>query len=110
MVGSVIGLLGSVSFLLIAATQTGPIDDWVGIGIWMGVAAAFVGGALSVVAYRLNKKDREDDIESAQSYMDGIKKMYEDVSVTRRHPNPRILHITDSPTLRSNPLPGHSAG
>lgn len=74
---------GAFPSLLIAATQTGPIDDWVGVGIWMGVAATFVGGALSAVAYWLNKKDREDDIESVQSYMDDIKRLYEDVSETQ---------------------------
>lgn len=76
---------GAFPSLLIATTQTGPIDDydWVTIGIWMGVAATFVGGALSAVAYWLNKKSRENDIESVQSYMDDIKKLYEDVSETQ---------------------------
>lgn len=69
---------GAVPSLLIAATQVGPVDDWVGIGIWMGVAATFVGGALSAVAYWRNRKDREDDIESVQNYMDRIKKLYEE--------------------------------
>ena len=44
----------------------------------MGVAATFVGGALSAVAYWRNRKDREDDIESVQNYMDRIKKLYEE--------------------------------
>ena len=69
---------GAFPSLLIAANQAGSTDDWIGIGIWMGVAATFAGGALSAVAYRRNKKDREDDIKSVQSYMDSIKKLYEE--------------------------------